>query len=126
LDGYEPAVAQGLKHATAEAMPAAMREAYVKVAPRPEDWPRLIAKMAELATSFQGYTPADIHSVNAETLVIAGDADVVRLEHTLELFRMLAHGQLAVLPRANHFSYLMEHPDWLLAMISAFLSPTDS
>src|SRR5258705_11800555 len=46
LDGYQPVVADGLRHLTAETMPPAMREAYAKVAPRPEDWPRLVAKMA--------------------------------------------------------------------------------
>ena len=121
LDGYERVVAEGLKHATAESMPAEMRDAYAKVAPRPEDWPRLVAKMARLAGDFHGYAPTDIRSVNAPTLVIAGDADIVRVEHTLELFRMLRRSQLAVLPGASHFSYLMERPDWLLEMIRAFL-----
>ena len=121
LDGYPPVVADGLRHATAETMPPAMREAYAKVAPRPADWPRLVAKMARLATDFKGYAPTDIRSVNAPTLVMTGDADIVRLEHTVELSRLLTRGQLAVLPRANHFSYLMESPNWLLAMISAFL-----
>jgi pimeloyl-ACP methyl ester carboxylesterase len=120
VDGYQPVVAEGLRHATAETMPPAMREAYAKVAPRPEDWPRLVAKMARLATNFKGYAPTDIGSVRAATLVMAGDADVVRLEHTVELSR-LTRGQLAVLPGANHFSYLLERPDWLLAMISTFL-----
>jgi pimeloyl-ACP methyl ester carboxylesterase len=121
LDGYQPVVAEGLRHATAETMPASLREAYAKVAPRPEDWPRLVAKMARLAADFKGYAPADIRSVNAPTLVITGDADIVRLEHTVELSRLLTRGQLAVLPGANHFSYLMERPDWLLAMMSTFL-----
>jgi pimeloyl-ACP methyl ester carboxylesterase/uncharacterized protein YndB with AHSA1/START domain len=120
LDGYQPAVAEGLRRATAETMPSAIREAYEKVAPRPEDWPRLVAKMARLATDFKGYAPTDLRSVNAPTLVMTGDADVVRLEHTVELAR-LTRGQLAVLPGANHFSYLIERPDWLLAMISTFL-----
>ena len=121
LDGYPPVVVDGLRHATAETMPRAMREAYAKVAPRPADWPRLVAKMARLATDFKGYAPTDIRSVNAPTLVMTGDADIVRLEHTVELSRLLTRGQLAVLPGANHFSYLMESPNWLLAMISAFL-----
>ena len=97
-----------------------MREAYAKVAPRPDDWPRLVAKMAKLATDFKGYPPTDIRSVRAPTLVMTGDADFVRLEHTVELSR-LTRGQLAVLPGANHFSYLMERPDRLVGMISAFL-----
>jgi pimeloyl-ACP methyl ester carboxylesterase len=120
LNGYEPGVAEGLRHITAETMPAAMREAYAKVAPRPEDWPRLVAKWARLATDGRDSPPTDVRSVKAPTLVMAGDADIVRLEHTVELSR-LTGGQLAVLPGANHVSYLIEGREWLVAMISEFL-----
>ena len=51
---------------------------------------------------------------------MAADADVVRLEHTVELSR-LTRGQLAVLPGTNHVSYLFERPAWLLEMIVTFL-----
>ena len=121
LDGYSPDIATGLKHATAEGMPPSLRDAYSKVAPHPEDWPTLVAKMAQLASAFKGWPSADIRSISAPTLVIAADRDIVRIEHTVELFRMLPQAQLAVLPGTNHFSYLLERPERLLSMISAFL-----
>jgi pimeloyl-ACP methyl ester carboxylesterase len=102
-------------------MPPFLLDAYSKVAPHPEDWPTLVAKMAQLALAFKGWSSTDIRSISAPTLVIAADRDIVRIEHTVELFRMLPHGQLAVLPGTNHFSYLLERPEQLLSMISAFL-----
>jgi hypothetical protein len=64
-------------------------------------------------------------------LLIIGDADIVRPEHTVELFRLLGGGvmgdlvglpraQLAVLPGTTH-NTLVERASWLLSMISTFL-----
>jgi hypothetical protein len=72
----------------------------------------------------------------APTLLIVGDSDAIRLEHTVELFRLLGGGvmgdlaglpkdQLAVLPGTTHFvppgSALLNRADWLLSMIPPFL-----
>jgi len=64
-------------------------------------------------------------------LLIIGDSDIVRPEHTVELFRLLGGGvavdltglpraQLAVLPGTTHVT-LMERTSWLVSMVIAFL-----
>jgi hypothetical protein len=64
-------------------------------------------------------------------LLIIGDADIIRPEHTVELFRLLGGGvigdlvglprsQLAVLPGTTHVT-LVNRASWLLSMISTFL-----
>ncbi len=53
-------------------------------------------------------------------MVLIGDADIVRPEHAVEMFRLLPHGQLAVLPGADHAT-VMNRADLLLEMIPAFL-----
>jgi pimeloyl-ACP methyl ester carboxylesterase len=66
--------------------------------------------------------PADaIRSVAAPTFVIVGDADVMRPEHAVELFRLLPHAQLAVLPSTDHMA-LMRRAAWLAPMITEFLN----
>ena len=73
-----------------------------------------------------------------------GDSDGVRLEHAVELFRLLGGGvmgdleglpksQLAVLPGTAHFVPpgfgLLDRTGWLLAVIAPFLDapmPVDS
>jgi len=73
-------------------------------------------------------------------MIVVGDADVVRLEHAVEMFRLLGGGamgdlagfsksQLVVLPGTAHFippgSGVMDRAEWLLAMIPPFLdAPT--
>jgi pimeloyl-ACP methyl ester carboxylesterase len=58
-------------------------------------------------------------------LVMIGDSDFVRPEHAVEMYRLLAHGQLAVLPQSTHFAP-MERPQWVASMARAFLAAPQS
>jgi pimeloyl-ACP methyl ester carboxylesterase len=53
-------------------------------------------------------------------MVMIGDADIVRPEHAVEMFRLLPYAQLAVLPGADHMT-LVQRADWQVSMIEAFL-----
>ena len=90
-----------------------MEEEYVRVAPNPGDFPKLVEKLVQLDS-----TPFDwadgVRGITAPTLIVVGDSDVVRLEHAVELFGLLGGGvmgdlagmptsQLAVLPGTSHF-----------------------
>jgi pimeloyl-ACP methyl ester carboxylesterase len=113
-----------------------IEEAYVRVAPNPENFPKLVAKLKELDTTPFAWPDEDIRGIAAPTLLIAGDSDAVRLEKIVELFKLLGGGvpgdmvglpksQLAILPGTTHFvppgSGLLDRADWLLAMIPPFL-----
>jgi pimeloyl-ACP methyl ester carboxylesterase len=61
-----------------------------------------------------------IPSIKAPTLVVSSDRDVMHPEGAVELFRLLPHAQLAVLPGTEH----MAIPSWttvLVPMIERFL-----
>ena len=79
-------------------MPQELQEAYRKVAPHPEQLPTFHDKCAKRMLEFKDWRPEDIQSIEAPTLVMIGDADSVRPEHAVEMFRLLPHAQLAVLP----------------------------
>jgi len=76
--------------------------------------------------------PAEaIEAIDAPTLLIIGDSDIVRPEHAVEMFRLLGGGvmgdlvglpksRLAVLPGTTHAT-LVERGDWLASMIGEFL-----
>ena len=110
-------------------------QAYLKVAPKPGDWPMLVEKVKQLNREFQGSTAEAVRSIKAPALIIIGDADVVRPEHAVELLRLLGGGvagddasgrptiprsQLAVLPGTTHVT-LVDRADWLLSMVQEFL-----
>jgi pimeloyl-ACP methyl ester carboxylesterase len=76
--------------------------------------------------------PVDaVEAIEAPTLLVIGDSDIVRPEHAVEMFRLLGGGvmgdlaglpssQLAVLPGTTHVT-LVDRADWLISMITAFL-----
>ena len=112
-----------------------IEEAYLQTAPNPEDFPTLVEKLKTL-----DMTPFDwqegIRGISAPTLFVVGDSDAIRLEHAVELFRLLGGGvmgdlaglprsRFAVLPGTTHFippgSGLLERVDWLVPMVREFL-----
>ena len=56
----------------------------------------------------------------APTLVVGSDRDVMRPEGAVELFRLLPHAQLAILPRTEHME-ITTRTSWLVPMINEFL-----
>jgi pimeloyl-ACP methyl ester carboxylesterase len=54
-------------------------------------------------------TPAELAGITAPTLVMAGDDDVITLEHTVELYRSLPNAELAIVPGTSHL-LIMEKP----------------
>jgi pimeloyl-ACP methyl ester carboxylesterase len=97
-DGHYPEFWEFMKQATLENMPKELREAYVKVAPHPEQLPSFFDKSAKRMGEFKDFSTDDIRAIKAPTLVMVGDADNVRPEHAVEMFRLLQHPQLAVIP----------------------------
>lgn len=47
---------------------------------------------------FEDWNQADIRHIQAPVLVMSSDQDVIRPEHTVEIFRLLPHARLAILP----------------------------
>ncbi|MGB7291451.1 MAG: alpha/beta hydrolase [Thermodesulfobacteriota bacterium] len=120
-DGLYPEFWESMKHATLKDMPAELREAYLRVAPNPEKLPTFHDKCVARILEFKDWSPEDIRSIEAPTMVLIGDADIIRPEHAVEMFRLLPHAQLAVLPGTDHMT-LVERRDWLVSMIEAFLN----
>jgi pimeloyl-ACP methyl ester carboxylesterase len=78
--------------------------------------------------AWSGFTSAELGSIKAPVLIAAADHDVLgpRLEHHLEMSRLIPNAQLAVIPGAGHF-VLDADPGKLLPIIAAFLDePTSS
>jgi pimeloyl-ACP methyl ester carboxylesterase len=96
-----------------------MYELYQRVAPRPEDFPRLLDKVgAAMAIDFD-FTE-EVRGLRVPTLVVAADADMAPPSHYVEIFALLDGGRrdggwmgegrpagghaLAVLPGLTHYN----------------------
>ncbi|MHB1132042.1 MAG: alpha/beta fold hydrolase [Chloroflexota bacterium] len=132
LEGQYSELTEGMQQMKPEDLDGSVwQQAYAKVAPRPENWHALVAKNATVDDDLPIWTPDDLRALRAPTLLIIGDADIVRPEHVVEMFRLLGGGvvgdlvglpraRLAVLPGTTHVT-LLERTDWLLSMVGEFL-----
>ncbi|UGT54263.1 alpha/beta fold hydrolase [Nocardia asteroides] len=106
---------------------------YLRNAPRPADFPQLVARVLDHdLNGMPSVSPEAARTVTAPTLTIIGDSDIVRPEHSVEMFRLFGGGvmgdtpaglpnaQLAILPGTSHIT-APHRPELLLPMIPAFL-----
>lgn len=106
-DGLSPEVWEFIKRGARQDMPPVLREAYLKTSPHPEQLPLFFDNSVKRMLEFKDWRPEDIQSIEAHTLLMLGDADSVRPEHAVEMFRLLPRSQLAVLP-GGHGAYIGE------------------
>jgi pimeloyl-ACP methyl ester carboxylesterase len=119
--GLVPGLVDNIKKLKAHEVPKQFYDGYVKVAPDPKQWAALVAKIANMLPDAKGFSPEDVRSIKAPTLIMVGDSDIVRPEHAVEMFRLHQHAQLAVLPGASHFAP-MERSEWIVSMTRTFLA----
>ncbi|RSS80078.1 alpha/beta fold hydrolase [Streptomyces sp. WAC06614] len=82
---------------------AFLRELYEADTPDGADhWPVVVDKMVAAWRTGPTLTPGELARVRAPALVMAGDDDLVTLEHTTALYRAIPDARLAVLPGASH------------------------
>ena len=95
-----------------------MYELYERVAPRPEDFPRLLDKVGELMAKDFDFTE-EVRGLQVPTLIAAADADMAPPSHYVEVFGLLDGGQrdggwmgegrpkgghaLAIIPGTTHY-----------------------
>ena len=111
-----------------------MYQLYQRVAPRPEDFPKLLDKIgAAMETPFD-FTE-EVRGLQVPTLVACGDSDMAPPSHYVEVFGLLGGGQrdggwmgegrpdgghaLAIIPRATHYD--VHQSPALVAAVLAFL-----
>jgi len=97
---------------------AAWRAGFERDNPDPGSFDRVLAKLNKMLADWSGWTQAELRSVRAPTLVAIGDNDFVRIEHAVQMTRLIAGAQFAVLPGTTHMSSVRRGA-WLEPMVEA-------
>lgn len=63
-------------------------------------------KLQKLMIENPHLSKANLIKITAPVLVVGGDHDMIRPEHTLAIYRMLPHAQLWILPNSGHATLL--------------------
>ncbi|HLZ69940.1 MAG TPA: alpha/beta hydrolase [Dehalococcoidia bacterium] len=131
-EGMYPEVLAGIEQIKPELFDGTpWRGAYDRTAPHPGAFAALVAKLRQLDMTPYTWPAEAVRAIGAPTLIVLGDADGIRPEHAVELFRLRGGGvfgdlaglpaaQLAVLPGTTHLG-MLDRADWLVAIVSPFL-----
>lgn len=102
-------------------VPDVIKDMYGAVSPDGREHIHVIAgKLAEAARTEKPWTTDDLAAVRARTLIMVGDDDLVRPEHTLSMFRAIPDAELSVIPRASHVLFI-DRPELYTRTVEEFL-----
>jgi pimeloyl-ACP methyl ester carboxylesterase len=97
-----------------------MERWYRSRSPDPEHFEAAMTKVIALWRTEPSFTLEELGSIRAPTLIIAGEHDGVRRDHTEALARAIPGASLWIVPGASH-GVMMEKPDLVNARILEFL-----
>ena len=119
-DGFYPEIREQQKQVNADfadmMKETPMYKSYAAVAPRPEDFPRLLQSIGDLMREQYDYS-ADVARLTMPTMLVFGDADMYRPEHIVKFYQLLGGGlrdagwtretmsknRLAIIPDQTHY-----------------------
>jgi pimeloyl-ACP methyl ester carboxylesterase len=121
FDGQVPEFGAMLEYWGSD-LPEELHEVYDLVSPDgPEHFPVVLEKLMRMWREEPEIALAELAGVRAPTLVMQGDDDIVKVEHSTALAAALPDAQLAVIPGSSHMAPL-EKPDLVNRLILEFLS----
>lgn len=116
LDGWREGVLDG-------GAPGGVPEGYAELSPDgPEHWRVVAAKSDRLHEREPALMEDDVRALTMPVLILQGDDDEVRFEHTVRMYEALPDGELAIVPRASH-GLIVEKPALLARLIRDFHDP---
>jgi pimeloyl-ACP methyl ester carboxylesterase len=133
VSGWQPAFREMLPQMTVEMMMSMpFAEEYRSLAANPDGFRGLVEKLIALEHEPMQWEE-EVRAMTTPVLIIAGDADVTTLEHSVSMFRLLGGGimgdmgtplpasRLAILPATSHTAVITQS-DLLAALIVPFLN----
>jgi pimeloyl-ACP methyl ester carboxylesterase len=100
-----------------------MYETYQRLAPRPEDFPKLLDKIGEAMSDVSWDRSDELAGIQVPTMLVSADADMAPPSHSVEAFKLLDGGlrdggwqgenrpkgghALAILPGLTHYDIFM-------------------
>lgn len=81
----------------------AVSDSYSRLSPDgAEHWPVFLGRLKTMWGVEPSFTSDELQRIEAPTLIVIGDRDIVTPEHAVEMFRAIPGAQLCVVPNAGH------------------------
>jgi pimeloyl-ACP methyl ester carboxylesterase len=121
-DGASPAVKAMVDSFTPDSLPPFLRQLYEAVSPDgPDHFGVVFDKLLPSWRADPGITLEQLGGVQAPTLVLLGDSDLVTPEYGAAMARAIPQAQLGVVPGASH-GLPMEKPEVVNRLVHDFLA----
>jgi pimeloyl-ACP methyl ester carboxylesterase len=120
VDGLAAPVLEWLRTVKPDDFEPDLVATYKRLSPDgPQHWPVFFERFRKMALTEPDYAPQELATIRAPTLVMAGDHDIIRLEHTIELAHAIPGARLCIYPGGH--GWLMGKPDAFNAVVDSFL-----
>lgn len=128
-DAFVPGFFDALESASMDGMPETLKRAYMSITHDPHGLETMHRKDRERMVGFSDWPDTLLRGVQAPTLVMGGDRDMVLPSHFVQMVSVIPTARLMILP-GNHGSYLGELaaakpgdpvPELAVSVMEAFL-----
>lgn len=102
MDGFF----ESMNNATLDSMPEPLKVNFLNLNPDSSALENMFDKDSKRMQTFEDWSEDLLKNISSPVLFISGDKDVMKPEHTLEMWRLVKNSQLMILP-ATHGSYMM-------------------
>ncbi|EFV12979.1 alpha/beta fold hydrolase [Segniliparus rugosus] len=93
-------------------------EEYMRVAPHPQDWDNLNAKVNKMWATQPDISDDQLRSIHVRTMIADGQYDeVIKREHTEHIAATIPGARLAILPNVSHFGMLQNPEEFNTAVL---------
>jgi pimeloyl-ACP methyl ester carboxylesterase len=129
-EGIYPEVWSFIQQGTLDNMPQPLKDAYLKINNDQSGLSNMHDKDRQRMLDFKDWPAEALKSIQAHTLLLIGDRDVVRPEHAVEMYRLIPNARIVILP-SGHGDYIGEimsrrknnhQPEFTVNMIDEFLN----
>lgn len=102
MDGFF----ESMNNATLDSMPESLKTNFLNLNPDFSALENMFKKDSKRMQTFEDWDENILKNIASPALFISGDKDVMKPEHTVEMWRLAKDSQLMILP-ATHGSYMM-------------------
>jgi len=107
-DGLITGVLDQMKKLTPDYTATAMKEwldNYKKLTPQKDNWRKFVNDSKKMWFTRIAVPESKLRQIKCPALVIIGDHDIIRLEHGMEMHRLIKGSEFAVLPGTSHATF---------------------
>ncbi|ASW73200.1 alpha/beta hydrolase [Chryseobacterium piperi] len=105
-NGMQDGFFESMDEASLDSMPEPLKINFLELNPDFSRLENMFDKDSKRMQSFEDWGDEILTSINSSALFISGDKDIIKPEHTVEMWRLVKRSQLMILP-ATHGSYMM-------------------